>query len=1128
MPLFHYENFGADLQSNGVFLVDKISISNHNQAKRNTLKFSVAVRRNSAKISWKNYDFDFQKRPDKNLMLENESKKISFAEFTFNTEGNLLFSREKVVPLEPVAARVLRYFLENGDRIISKDELLDAVWKEVFTTEDVLKRAVSQIRRALGDDAQNPRFLETFHRRGYRFVFPKNGDRTNENFAEINSSEKKSEQVLIENKTIETDDPNFDCFIGRAAEMNFLQTEFRRVLQGAGQPVLIVGEPGIGKTQTAAHFARWTKTVSGNGNSPVSVRVRFFDYEASFRPPYNIFLDLLNEACAAIFGLDEAGENDLRKTVETKLKIVLPDELFSNQPDAPYVFADASRAIVPLAESFVRLSRIRPLVLIFDDVQWADETSRKIIGYLMRIAADAPLMFVGLTRRNDAENAKSAIAEWMRNQAVYRSFTTLDLFPLSTENCAEIIREIFHGRLDTGEIPKNDLLKIHTATGGNPYFLIETLRLLLNENVIEKKVSENDSRWHWRGLKDVPLPETIRMAARAKLSNLPDETRDLVECAAVLGDAFQIETLGLMISSDIKISFQQIEKYLDEAIEAQVLTEQNVSGTDDCQFYHTTLRRAVYMDLSPRRRKRLHFRAMRAIENAHPNERERFAASLAAHAENADEFHTSLKLNLQACRAAVARFDWLEASEILSRAERVAGKFAAANLSETENLEFLALRGEIYMSVGRRAEAENILQKAVALGEKTSDKTDSASILLNLGRTRILLGKYHDAIPVLKRALFEAQRSKNNFNVSAALTQIASAKYALCEYEESSAILQNIILDKKTDDYNRAVALGKLGWTRALQTRYEEGKKLLAEALEFHKTAGDLRERAVLAMCLNWCEYGLGEYEAAIESAKLARSEAQIVGEPYNESVAMMRVAKSRIAQGSFVEAENLLNEVWEKQKDLNAPHAQAETIWMRGRALLALGKISEAEADFEKSLGMIRAVGDRDDEFRILIDQARLQSKLENFSAALNLSEQSSIIAGEIGISEGVAESLIEKSNALILLKDFSAAKTSAEEAVRILEPIGAGELWRALYVLAVAEKESSDIFSSERIEKNLSRSVELLEKIREQFSVEDETRRKLFIESHSLPAKDLHGLFLSQNRVVEAEKIKKDWLFD
>lgn len=1017
-------------------------------------------------------------------MNENQGKIVIFADFTFEKDGNVLIRNGETVSLEPSSARVLRYFLENGGRLISKEEILDAVWRDVFTTEDVLKRAVSQIRRALGDDAQNPRFIETLHRRGYRFLV----------------TGKKSESIF-EVKKAENLDPHFDCFIGRAAEMDFLQSEFRRCAGGGKHsPVLIFGEPGIGKTQTATRFADWAEAEK----KATPLRVRFFDYEASFLPPLDVFLDLLTEACNEVFDR-KTEKNDLPQIVREKLQITLPDELFNHSNEARKTVSDASRMIAPLAESFVRLSRIRPLILIFDDVQWADETSRQIIGYLMRTAQNAPLMIVGLTRRGEAENSQSPIAEWLQHQAVYRSFTMLELAPISAEDCRAIIAEVFRGQLDTDEISVSDLLKLHQATGGNPYFLIETLRILMNENLIAKDSSNEKTRWHWRGIGDVPLPETVRMAARAKLAKLSKDTRELVDCAAILGDTFQIKTLELM--SEMQTD-DLLESYLDEAVTEQVLTEQNVSGEDDCQFYHTTLRRAVYMDLSPRRRKRLHLRAMRAIENSHTNELEKFAAALAAHAENADEFEKSFQLNLQACRAAVGRFDWLEAAELLTRARRSAEKIGAHETSE-----FLALQGEIYMSVGRRAEAEKILAKA-------AEKTNSASILLNLGRTQILLGKYRKAIPALEKSLAAAQSSNDDFTASAALIQLASAKYALCEYEDSSAILQKIIDEKEKTDYNRAVALGKLGWTRALQSRYAEGKKLLREALDFHQTAGDMRERAVLSMCLNWCEYGAGNYEAAIEYAIQARHEAQIVGEPYNESVAMMRIAKARIAQGIYAEAEDSLEKTWEKQKDLDAPHAQAETIWMRGKARLAQGNLQAAEEDFKTAFEMIVSVGDRDDEFRILLDQAILQNRGGNFTEAIETLNRSAQIAEEIGITEGIGEILTEKSYSLLKLKNFSAAVEIAEKAIEILENCNSGKLWQAFYALASAEKDKK------KIENNLRRAVEILEKMREQFSPKDETRRRQFIISHNQPAKNLCEFLKFDKRRTEAEEIAKTWL--
>lgn len=95
---------------------------------------------------------------------------LYFDSFHLPPDVDLLYSGEEVVPLEPRAVQVLRYLAQNHERVISKEELLEAIWPDVFTTDGVLKRAISQVRRALGDDADEARFIETYHRRGYRFI----------------------------------------------------------------------------------------------------------------------------------------------------------------------------------------------------------------------------------------------------------------------------------------------------------------------------------------------------------------------------------------------------------------------------------------------------------------------------------------------------------------------------------------------------------------------------------------------------------------------------------------------------------------------------------------------------------------------------------------------------------------------------------------------------------------------------------------------------------------------------------------------------------------------------------------------------------------------------------------------
>lgn len=96
---------------------------------------------------------------------------IHFGEFHLLAGVDLLYKAGEVVPLEPRAVRVLRYLVENHQRVVTKEELLEAVWPDVFTTDAVLKTAISKVRRALGESASQ-RFIETYHGRGYRFVTP--------------------------------------------------------------------------------------------------------------------------------------------------------------------------------------------------------------------------------------------------------------------------------------------------------------------------------------------------------------------------------------------------------------------------------------------------------------------------------------------------------------------------------------------------------------------------------------------------------------------------------------------------------------------------------------------------------------------------------------------------------------------------------------------------------------------------------------------------------------------------------------------------------------------------------------------------------------------------------------------
>ena len=1057
--------------------------------------------------------------------MQSDQRTFYFNEFRLAADAPALFRLDELIALEPLASRVLLYLIENRNRLVTKDELLENVWPDVFTTDDVLKKAISQIRRALTDAAENPRFVQTLHRRGYRFIAEASETPANQQLPINNQSADDGDIQIPVN-----DDPDFDQLVGRAVETELLQAEFRRTLGGRGQPVLIAGDPGAGKTQLAARFERW----AGQKQNAVCLRARFFDYEAARLSSYDLFLGLVNEALAETSSENIHRNQGLRLAIKAQTGIELPAELFAGSTTHTERLnpqSDAFRMIAPLAECFVKISEKRPVVFIFDDLQWADESSLKIIGYLMRTAASARLMIVALARRAEIETPSHPISAWLRAQAVYRSYTALNLKGLTQAEDLELIREIFKHRLDESAIPASDLRLLHRTTGGNPYFLVETVRLLIAENAIEKNptgAGDSSFLWHWRGLKDVPLPETIRMAAHSKLERFDSQTLDYVERAAVLGDAFHLETLEKMYEGDY-VGEAELEKYFRQAIAAQVLTEQAVSGADDCQFYHTTLRRAVYGDLSPRRRKRLHARAAAAIESIYGRDWERVAAALGAHYEAGGNFDLSFECSLKASELAGLRFDWTEAAECAARAVRAAevlDRNASSRLSDENRLRLLLALGEAFLSTGKRIEAEAELTEAAALAEKIDNHVALAAALGIKAQTQVLLGRYRESLLSSQKALQLSRETGSLSGVANALLQIASAQYTLCEYEAACQSLQTVIDEFGPESYYSAVALGKLGWVHALQGRYRESKSLLNEALAFHRDAGDVRQRTVLALCLDWAEYGAGNYEAAINYASKARDEAYNIGEPYSEAIAIMRIGKSRLAQGFYQESEIIFKTVLAKIAGKNAIHSEAETLWLLGRAKSLNGNRAEAAALFERALATIREIGDREDEFRILIDIARLQTEQRDAALALGTATQAWEIAQEINIPDGIGAALIELSSAHLALNQPRQALQTAERGIELLETAGSGERWRAYIALADAlaalPKNRAQAASAQNA---VRRALELLSEIREQFAATDIERRTAFTLAHQKPARHLHALLSAAHLFSEATEVSRAW---
>ena len=188
-----------------------------------------------------------------------EKRHIIFIPFCLDLADERLYRGKESIHLHPKAFAVLRCLTEHSGTLVAKPKLMEAVWPGLFVTEAVLTESIREIRKALGDDPKKPQFIETVHRRGYRFiglvnagVQPIQGERGSQQGSLSTANESPSAANVVQYASTIGALP----LVGRATELSFLAERLESAIQGNGSVVLITGSAGIGKTRLAVEVRR--------------------------------------------------------------------------------------------------------------------------------------------------------------------------------------------------------------------------------------------------------------------------------------------------------------------------------------------------------------------------------------------------------------------------------------------------------------------------------------------------------------------------------------------------------------------------------------------------------------------------------------------------------------------------------------------------------------------------------------------------------------------------------------------------------------------------------------------------------------------------------------------------------
>jgi len=485
-------------------------------------------------------------------------------------------------------------------------------------------------------------------------------------------------------------------FVGRQRELAELRAGLEDAVGGRGRFFLVVGEAGIGKTRLAEELAREAAERGG-----VALWGRCWEGEGA--PPYWPWVQVIRAL------LQGVPAEELRPAVGAGAPYLVPlvPELGERFRDLPALSTSprSEHARFYLFDAVATLLRSAaqrtPLVLVLDDLQWADAPSLLLLQFLAHELRDVRILLLGTYREVEVRQAP-AVAEILG--ALGRDGHHVPLRGLGEEEVRRFLEETI------GRSPAPVLVRaVHRETEGNPFFVDEIVRLLVAERALERHEDPSPGRF--------PVPQGVREAIRRRLAPLPPPAREALALASVVGREFDLAILHRACGLDPEALLETLGPAL-----AREIVVREPGGVGRYRFAHALIRETLYEELGPAERIRLHGQIGEVLEEVHRTDPTPHLTALAHHfleaapARGADK---ALVYSTRAGRHAAASLAYEAAAAHFQSALEVLG--LARPGDERERCELLLARGDVQWKSGDGRGARETFQQAAEIARRIGD-----------------------------------------------------------------------------------------------------------------------------------------------------------------------------------------------------------------------------------------------------------------------------------------------------------------------------------------------------------------------------------------------------------------------
>ena len=568
----------------------------------------------------------------------------------------------------------------------------------------------------------------------------KEPDRRHQSFAEVRADLKRLSGDLSgvtplappaqDVTDAEAPGPRRTAYVGRETE----RAEIRRLLEqaagGHGATVLVGGEPGVGKT-------RFTEELLREARERGCLALVGHCYETEGQPPFIPFVELLERASKIV---ERAAFREALGDAAPEVAKIAPElrRVFPDIPAPIELPPDQQRRFLFNAyQAFTeRAARGRPMVLVLEDLHWADEPTVLLMQHLAQHLAPLPLLVVG-TYRDVELDVGRPWAKVLESLVRERLATRITLRRLPATDVEQMLKAL------SGQPPPAALAGVvYRETEGNPFFVEEVFQHLKEEGRIF------DDAGQWRAdldINELQVPEGVRLVIGRRLERVSDDTRKALTVAAVIGRNFELAVLDAAAGIDSDALLDALE----EAERAQLITSATSGREIQYTFAHELIRQTLHAIPSLPRRQRLHLRVADAIETAHAGATEKSAAALAHHFYQAGSVADAEK---------TLRYLTLAGKQALTAAafEDAVGFYTTAlsfeRLDEKERADLMFERGGALRSLAQAEDAIADWYAVLSVYEKLGDSVAVARTAWDLWWALTWQDRGADALAVAEQA----------------------------------------------------------------------------------------------------------------------------------------------------------------------------------------------------------------------------------------------------------------------------------------------------------------------------------------------------------------------------------------